>query len=192
MRRALIAFIAAVFVFIVSVPCLQASIKNPPVSFSAEFVSSIEGEPAERGKYFAGPEGIRTEGVSGGIPFITIYDLSSKVSWLVYPKERKYVEASLADARLGTDDMLSGLAVGTPCAAVNFKGTQLGMDKLQGRDVQKWSCANPAGEKFKVWFDNRLKVSIRVEAGEDTFELKNIKEGVLSKDLFRPPAGFTK
>ncbi len=43
-----------------------------------------------------------------------------------------------------------------------------------------------------VWFDPRLKTAIRVEEDGSIFELRNIREGRLSSDLFQAPEGYTR
>lgn len=50
------------------------------------------GDETTRGKYFAGLEGIRMEGVSDGESYLMIVNFARNVSWMVQVQERTYFE----------------------------------------------------------------------------------------------------
>lgn len=171
----------------------HAGPKGAPVPFSAEWVTLEEGQPQETGNYYASSEGIRMEGDAGGTPYIMIFNFDRKLAWNVMASERMYIETPINPDEPGsTDDIQGGLgSFGSPCPR-DAKATRIGRETLQGRNVEKWTCAMPRQETLTVWFDTRLQVPIRSEDEDGVFELRNIKEGRLSGDLFVPPAGYTK
>jgi hypothetical protein len=155
----------------------------PPVSFSADYTEVSDGFTT-KGKFFAGPQGIRMEGVSEGEETLMIVNFPQNVSWMVQVEEGMYFEMPF-----GPEDSGSFL---TPCSELK-KGKLVGRETVHGRNVEKWHCEGWDGKKDTVWFDDRLKVAVRSQGTDgDVFELRNIKEGTLSKDLFQLPAGYTK
>ena len=80
----------------------------------------------------------------------------------------------------------------TPRPALAVNQTLIGEETLQNRDVEIWHCEKARGGIAKVWFDPRLKTSIRVEDKGDVFELRNIREGQVPSELFQAPTGFTR
>jgi hypothetical protein len=172
---------------------LHAGPKGAPVPFSADWVVLEEGQPQEQGKYYASSEGIRMESVSGGEPYIMIFNYDRKLAWNVMESERMYMETAIDPDQPGsTDDVMGGLgSFGSPCPR-DAKATRIGRETLHGRNVEKWTCSMAGDETLTVWFDTRLQVPIRSEDEDGTFELKNIKESRPSADLFLPPAGYTK
>jgi hypothetical protein len=169
-------------------PGLPVAAKGPPVSISADYVEVADGV-ASRGKYYAGPEGIRMEGEFDGEPGITIVNFSRNVIWTVEGEERMYIEMPFEPEKVGT--------ITSPCADLEMTGqlqkaTRVGRETLDGRKVEKWHCESQDGVDA-VWFDDRLKTVVRSRDHDgDSFTLRNIRETRLSGDLFQPPAGYTK
>jgi hypothetical protein len=162
---------------------LYAAGTGPPVPFSADYLELSDGLTSQ-GKYFASPQGIRMEGMSEGEPLLMIVNFSQNVSWMVQVQDRMYVEMPF-----DPDDSDTFV---TPCPELK-KAKRIGRETLHGRSVERWHCENWNGKMDSVWFDERLKVTVRSEdADGDIFELRNIKEGRLSGDLFQLPAGYTK
>jgi hypothetical protein len=156
---------------------------GPPISFSAEYTERSEGQTT-KGKYFAGPQGIRMEGVSDGEQILMIVNFPQNVSWMVQVEEGMYFEMPFSPDDSGT--FLS------PCPELK-KEKRIGRETLHGRSVEKWHCVGWDGTVDQVWIDERLKMPLRSEGADgDIFELRNIKEGRLSNDLFQLPAGYTK
>lgn len=155
----------------------------PPVSFSADYTEVSDGFTT-KGKIFSGPRGIRMEGVSEGEKTLMIVNFSQSVSWTIQVDEGMYFEMPFRPEDSGT--------FLTPCSELK-QGKLVGRETLQGRSVEKWHCEGWDGKKDTVWFDDRLKTTVRNEGAEgNVFELRNIKEGELSKDLFQLPAGYMK
>ncbi|MFP4317266.1 MAG: hypothetical protein ACLFQR_13670 [Desulfovibrionales bacterium] len=154
-----------------------------PVSFSADYIEVSDGQKTE-GKYYAGPQGIRMEGVSDGEKTLMIVNFPQSVSWIVQVEEEMYYEMPFSPEDSGT--FLN------PCPELK-KGKQAGRETMAGRSVEKWQCEGWDGSVDTVWFDDRLKATVRREGADGTvFELRNIKEGTVSKDLFQLPEGYTK
>jgi hypothetical protein len=173
---------------------LQAAEKGPPVPFTADFIATEDGETVSGGKYFAAPEGIRMEGVTGGEPYVMIINFPKRATYHLMAKERMYIEMSIdpEETTATTDDLFSGMSFGEACPDMGGKGTRLGRETLHGRKVEKWRCQNLDGDEVTVWHDTKLKMAIRAEDPDGIFEMSNIKEGPLSPQLFQPPADYTK
>ena len=155
----------------------------PSVSFSADYTEVSDGFTT-KGRFFAGPEGIRMEGVSEEEKTLMIVNFPKSVSWMVQVEEGMYFETPFSP-----EDSVTFLA---PCPELK-QGELVGRETLQGRSVEKWHCEGWDGKKDTVWFDDRLKTTLRNEGAEgNVFELHNIKEGELSKALFQLPTGYTK
>jgi hypothetical protein len=167
-----------------ALPALLSAQKGPEVSFSADFVE-VEDGITTKGKFYAGPLGIRMEGTSDGEPYLLIVNLPQSVSWMVQVDEGMYFELPFNPQDSGT--------FFDPCPELSRKKTMVGRETLDGRTVEKWQCTMSDGRIDTVWFDERLKATVRRQGkGGSSFELRNIKEGALSKDLFQVPAGFMK
>jgi hypothetical protein len=194
MRKTCLVLICLVIGCGLTFSSLHAAQKGPPVPFAADFVATEDGETVSKGKYYVAPEGIRMEGVTGGEPYVMIFNFQKSVAWHLMEKERMYIETPIdpEETTTGTEDLFGGFAFGSPCPEQDAEATRLGRETLHGRNVEKWRCVSPQGDDIIVWYDNKLQAGIRVEDEDGTFELSNIKEGRLSGDLFNPPAGYTK
>jgi len=92
-------------------------------------------------------------------------------------------------------------ASGKPCEGY-LEAEDLGGTKLNGRRVSKWRCSEPedpedtmeAQRVITVWLDSKLNIPVRLEEGngEGYWELRNIREGRPSGDLFKVPDGYKK
>lgn len=90
---------------------------------------------------------------------------------------------------------------GKPCEGYRT-ADNLGKTKLNDRSVTKWRCADPedpddyeeAERIITLWVDDKLEIPIRLEEGKGKGyqELRNIREGKPSGDLFKIPAGYKK
>ncbi len=181
MRRRLLTTIAMAMGILSSNSALLAG--GFPVSFQADYVNITDSEET-KGKYYAGPEGMRMEGIMDGEAQILIVNFSESVSWVVMMEEGMYLEVPF-----NPED---SEAYTTPCPPMSVNQTMVGKETLHGRNVEKWHCERARGGIGKVWFDPRLKTSIRVEEDRSIFELRNIREKRLSSDLFQVPAGYSR
>jgi hypothetical protein len=166
-----------------------------PISFSAEFTETSAGisGPTSTGMIYAGPDGMRTEGKFETEPYLMIINFKERMMWNIMPAEQLYFAVPFEpDSRNGEDEQ-SPFGFGVPCPDENAVATRIGSETLHGRLTEKWSCEIPGGFVDVVWFDPRLRVSIREESDDGTiFELRNIREEPLPAELFQPPAGFMK
>lgn len=181
MRKLFLFSVLMAIVLVLTSASLQG--QGFPVSFQADYVDKSENEEVT-GKYYAGPEGMRIEGMSDGEKQIMIVNFSQSASWIVMVEDHMYYELPLGpDA---TDDFTR------VCPELTVKESMVGQETLHGRSVEKWHCEKHDGRVDKIWFDSRLKVAIRTEERGNIFELRNIREGQVSSDLFQPPAGYTR
>lgn len=181
MKRCLLTLMILATGFLLLTPALQAG--GFPVPFQADYVDLSDADKTS-GKYFAGPEGMRMEGIMDGEPQIMIINFVKNVTWVVMEEEGIYMEMPFnpEDSDVYT----------TPCPELSVSQTMVGKETLHGRSVEKWHCEKARGGVSKVWFDPRLKTAIRVEEDGSIFELQNIREGRLSSDLFQAPSGYTR
>ena len=175
-------------------PAVHAGMTAPPAAFSADyFLKDKEYDEEQTGKYFAAPEGIRFEGVMDGEPYVMIYNFPKKTAWHLMVKERMYIETPIEPGQTtDSNDLFGGFSFGSACPGEGSKGTRLGREKLHGRSVEKWRCTGPDVDEVFIWYDTKLQAGIKSEDEFELFELRNIKEGRLSGDLFTPPAGYQK
>ncbi len=181
MKKLILSSVLMALALVLTAAALQG--QGFPVSFQADYVDISQHEEVT-GKYYAGPEGMRMEGMMDGEQQIMIVNFSQGASWIVMVEERMYYQLPLGpDA---TDDFTR------VCPELTVKETMVGRETLHGRSVEKWHCEKFDGRVDKVWFDSRLKVPVRTEERGNIFELRNIREGQVSSDLFQPPAGYTR
>ena len=95
MRRTCLVLMYLVIGYGLTFSSLHAAQKGAPVPFTADFVTTEDGETMETGKYFAAPEGIRMEGVAGGEPYVMIFNFQKSVAWHLMEKERMYIETPI-------------------------------------------------------------------------------------------------
>ncbi len=155
-----------------------------PVSFQADYADISNGQETT-GKFYASSQGLRTEGIMDGEQQIMIVNFAQKVVWMVMKEEGMYYEMAMGPE--GSDEHMS------VCAELTEEETMVGRETLQGRSVEKWHCEKRDGRADKVWFDPRLQTALRTQDAHGAiFELRNIREGRLSSDLFQRPEGYQK
>jgi|SRR5687767_9352889 len=71
--------------------------------------------------------------------------------------------------------------------------TKVGTEELNGRKADKWEMKTEANPEPKfIWIDHRLRIAIRTQQGDSSYELKNIQEGPQDPTWFQVPAGYTR
>jgi hypothetical protein len=153
-------------------------------------------------KIYFGGEKVRMEPqmwVRGSVPgpFI-LFDRPTRTGLVVVPENRAY-----ADAPPDMIDQYRGYAgvwnIDTFCTGwlkteQNRQGTckQLSDESVNGRAALRYEATDSNGAIRRFWFDRKLRVMVKWEAGKNGGEMRNIQEGPQPSALFEIPAGYTK
>ena len=170
---------------------LHADQGRAPVPFSADMITY-----GAKGKIFASADGMRMEMTEpeSGMQIIMIENYARQVLLVCADEGEKVCTEMPMDlnfAHEDDDDQDLFLIFGEPCAEKPRESKRLGRESLQGRSVEKWSCAYQDGSTSTTWYDIKLQTIIKAESDDGVFELTNIREGRVSRDLFDPPAGYS-
>ncbi len=131
---------------------------------------------------------MRSPGEEGSM--VMIYRKDKKVAWTLFPEKKFYVESKLDEAKLRK-------AFGE--IQTDMKKEELGTETVNGfkcRKMRVETTSRIMGREIKstatVWISDRLDFPIKSQ-GKDggVMELRDIKPGRQSSDLFEIPAGCT-
>jgi hypothetical protein len=160
----------------------------PAFQFSADLVMSASGHSVT-GKYYMNGDKMRMEMSMMGQSSITIARHDKKVSWILMPTQKTYMEVSMAGKAQGP----------TPFDAdADFKYTAMGTETVDGHPCKKMKfTVTKNGTAFSGfhWLATDLKdlpIKWSDEAGTSVMELKNVKLGPAPAELFELPAGYKK
>lgn len=223
-------------------PLVQAA---PPaaVEFSADTLQTDPKNNQRSGRIYVGKQRIRSEMQQNGQPVVSIIDTDQKITWVLYPQQRSYIEysggGSMPDTesgspcegipgaecrRLGEEQIQGRPAVkwsvtvpgqGGTVQSTQWIGkqrsillrqeiqggpvmeqTMLGVEKLQGREVEKWEMVMTQGaqqQRSTRWFDPQLNLAIKEQnPGGYLRELRNIQVGPQPPALFTIPSDYRK
>lgn len=189
--------VGLVVVIALTIP-LQAQMSGAPIPFSADWVSYIEDELQESGRFYATPEAVRVERRQGtaeeGVSFTTIWDFRKMVAYVLQDWHQRYFGSIIQPEQAGRDDY-GMFGVPCPVGLGELMTTSLGSDVVQGRETEKWRCAYTDSENLIVWFDTRLQRTIRYEFEDpplEYWEMRNIKEGPQPESLFVVPPDYSR
>lgn len=168
--------------------CSAAVFAASAHQFSADMVMTAQGHSVT-GKYYMNGDKMRMEMSMMGQSSITIARHDKKVSWILMPAQKSYMEVSMEGKPQGPSPF---------DAAADFKYTQVGTETVNGHPCKKMKfTTTKAGQSFSGfhWLATDLKdlpVKWSDEAGTSVMELKNVKMGTSPADLFELPAGYKK
>ena len=160
----------------------------PVFQFSADMVMTAQGHSVA-GKYYMNGDKMRMEMSMMGQSSITITRHDKKLSWILMPAQKSYMEVSMEGKAQGP----------TPFdREADFKYTQAGTETVDGHPCKKMKFAVVReGQTITGfhWLATDLKdlpIKWTDEAGTSVMELKNVKLGPSPADLFELPAGYKK
>jgi hypothetical protein len=165
-------------------------------SFSATQVAfeTVLPKKIATSKVYASAIGIRVEGMqdpNSPIKNMTsIFRFKENQTWLIDPVQKAYIVLDNETADMVEDEYAGGILATQPCE--EFTQTKkLGQVSFQERQVEKWQCDNPA-KKIKVLqlYDANLGVVVHENIDGKIVELRKIKPGSQSGDLFQAPKDF--
>lgn len=154
--------------------------------FSADMVTKGGGQEMT-GKVFVKGQKIRQEfGGSGADAMISIVRMDRKVTWVLMPQEKTYMEMPMKESP--EDPALIEKA--DPA-----KVKRLGKETVNGFVCEKIQVTEKDAV-FTQWLSMELGWPIKGEGaspeGSTSFEYKNIRKGGVSDILFDVPAGYRK
>lgn len=181
---------------------LVASLAAGQAEWSAVVVDTgKEDAPTSLRIYFGG-EKVRLEpqmwvrGSAPG-PFI-LFDRTTRTGLVVEPADHAYIEAppEMIEQYRG---FAAGWNIDTFCTGwlktqQNRDGTckKLSDESVNGRDALRYEATNSNGAITRLWFDRKLRMMVKWEAGKNGGEMRNIQEGPQPSAIFEIPAGYTK
>ena len=132
---------------------------------------------------FNSPEGQVSTIITGDKPENKIY--------MLMHAQKSYMASSVGDAE---DDLWEALRKSDPCEGYQT-AKEDGSKILNGRNTVQWNCSDPEDEEYPesatLWIDSKLNIPIKMEGSDGSrYELKNIKTGKPSADMFKLPAGY--
>jgi hypothetical protein len=157
--------------------------------FSADTISTRGGETIT-GKVFVKGDKIRNEGVRGGRETIAIVRMDKKLSWVLQPENKTYIEmkgGGAAQTRAEMESAVKGMA----------DKKELGTEKVNGFlcDKVQYVYRDKSMGVMTQWIARDLDYPIKSEhtgaaGGGFKNELTNIKVKSLPDSLFEVPAGY--
>lgn len=196
MRKLFIPIVLSL-VSLVGIPQAMAS----DIQFSATTVQTTPEGKTMTGKLYVGGDVMRTETTQDDQTRITIVDRERRVAWMLNPAKMEYVEMK-GPARRPQEEAPSRPPLPDGPGSACQEGRQgltcdkLGTEQMNGRTTDKWAFTRTVqGQTSRsvVWIDPELRTSIREEfPGGYVRELRDIREGPPSADLFTVPQGYTK
>lgn len=156
------------------------------IELSADQVMSSKGQAMNAKIYIKGDKW-RMESVVQGMKSVTIIRGDKKVSWMLMPDQKMYMENKI-DARQTAS--LSRTAPG------EVKREKIGREKVNGVDCDKFKVvyknANVTDSMYSWVASDSFPIKTEAVDGSWSSELKNIKKGAQPNSLFEIPAGYNK
>jgi hypothetical protein len=127
---------------------------------------------------------------------VTILDNFTRTSYLLIPRERKYLEIHgyglHPGAQVYRDLMhLQSQASADPCIGrPRATCKDLGPETVHGHNCEKWEVADEYSGKRTVWIDQKSYLPLRQKDSAGEIEFTNIKEEPQAATLFVVPAEY--
>jgi hypothetical protein len=122
-----------------------------------------------------------------------LVDFEDHSATLLLPKEKAYQQLATAPAQyFRVADPEDACPDWQRATNVQMNCTKVGNEEVGARKAIKYESktTNAAGSVASVWVDPVLKFVIKWEDADGGAELRNIKEGPQSADLFTVPNGY--
>ncbi len=174
--------ITAALLLLLLVPCLAFAIE-----FSADTITTFEGQGKTNGKMFYKPDKFRME-MKMHEDMIMITRVDKKVVWNIMTGEKMYMEMPIDLSQ-------------KPKVEEKFEGEidrkQVGTETIDGHTTKKYLITYKVDNKQEQvyqWMATDIYFPVKTAAldGSWTQEFKNIKIGSQPDSLFEVPAGYQK
>lgn len=189
MKKSVLIFTVLLVIVLSAAPSFGIG-ANEQRNFSAEFVEKY-GDTVREGKVYFSGEMSRHEFPSAGEILVTRRD--KKVIWLIFPKERKYVESPY--------NFEYGEYYGPSVAGDDLKKEFVGHETIDTFWLKKYKVTVTyfAGEvrgedSYYEWYRTDFPFPVKTESldGSTSFEYRKIKFGEQSPSLFTEPKRYEK
>ncbi len=166
--------------------------------FSADMGMKMKDGKDMNGKVYVGGGKMRQEFNAEGHEMIQIIDLQRKVSDMLMPQQKMYMEMAygqMAQQKRGFKlPDLKSFDPNNPCAqSEDVTCERVGNETVNGRNTEKWLFKNKkTGDTNTVWIDKKIMYAIRMQSKDMEMNLTNVKEGMPDASLFQIPAGYRK
>ncbi len=180
--------------FGLAAPAFAAGMAQPKVEYSADRVITGEGRTFQT-KVYCARDKERMEMAEGGAEQVTISRLDKKLSWVVMPSQKAYMELSWEQSRKNAPADLRECTVDMKKA---------GSETVNGHAATRYdmtaTCPDGTGYAGSMWVtkDNiPVKIDTTMKGGPGKsgrvlVELKNLKIAKQDPTLFEVPSGYTK
>jgi len=168
----------------VLVSWISSLAQGPGEEFSADqILSGPAGE--QKGRIYCQKDRWRVDLSHEGRPMIQVFRLDKKVVWMLIPEDKVYMEMPLFPDQVPWAEKIPG--------EVGRKS--LGEEAIHGHPANKYQVKVWNGEtasEFYLWVSKKLQVPVKTATLDGRFgsELRNIKVGPQSIDLFEIPSDF--
>ena len=159
------------------------------VEFSADTISTFQGDKQLKGKLFFKTDRFRMEmKPRNDMSMIIITRLDKKVAWNLMPETKMYMEIPFdMKNKPKIDEKYEG----------EIERKEVGRETIDGHPTIKYLITYKVdNDKHQVyqWLASDIKMPVKTTAVDGSWsqELKNIKMGAQSDSLFELPAGYQK
>jgi outer membrane lipoprotein-sorting protein len=150
--------------------------------FSADMVFQPKGEESMVVKVYVKGDKMRQEATEEGEKQIVIIRGDKKISWMIDPEEKKYIEMPYEE---------EGNLFEEWSQEKQKNAKFLADENAAGLPSKKYEVTED-GQKITVWISKKYSFPVKVEDPEAVVEYKNINDGSVDDTLFELPAGYEK
>jgi hypothetical protein len=169
-------------------------------NFSADvaYISSTTGQPGTpplntqmtESRLFVSGGKLRLE-TRGLVDLVLLVDPSSHTTLALYPAQKVYRQlGSRPSQYFHVSDPQNACPDWQQAAGRQLNCEKVGNDSVSGREAVKYKSSNPDGSFDYIWIDAKLDYVVKWDMSGAAAELRNIKEGPQSADLFVIPQGY--
>jgi len=127
----------------------------------------------------------------GMIDLVMLVDTADHTTVVLYPGRKTYQKIpSRPSQYFRSTDVENACTDWQEAAGKQLNCERVGEDVVGGRKTIKYRSALADGSAEYVWIDSKLSYVIKWDLGQAGAELRNIKEGPQSADLFEIPRSY--
>ncbi len=187
----------AIAILIACASCLAFAQIPGATPFSADMAMKMKDGKNMTGKVYVGGGKMRQEFNADGHDVIQIIDMQRKVSDMLMPQQKMYMEMAYGQMQQHRGPKMPDLKSfdpNNPCAqSENMTCERVGTETVNGRSTEKWLFKDKkTGETTTTWIDRKIMYPIRTMNNGMQMDLTNVKEGMPDASLFQIPPGYRK
>jgi len=153
--------------------------------FSADMVHTMDGQTTVSKIYITGTK-MRVETEQDGEKAIMIHDYKNRKVIILMPDDKMYMEMPIQASNANDPDYQKQIE-----SLADKKS--LGKETVNGYLCEKiqYIYHDKELDSVTMWYAEELQYYIKMKSKDIEMELKNIKVGTVSQDLFTIPQGYT-